>query len=50
MSGHHQFRELVKDFSEERRRRIEDMKSKLLAELPITNSSQASETGDELEG
>ena len=50
MSGHHPFSELVKDFSEERRRKIEGMKSKLLSELPITNPTQAGETADEPEG
>ena len=35
MSGHHPFRELTKDFTPNRRRRIDDMKTELLAEMPL---------------
>ena len=35
MSGRHPFSELTKDFIPERRRRIEAMKSELLAEMPL---------------
>lgn len=35
MSGRHPFSELTKDFTEERRRRIEAMKSDLMAEMPL---------------
>ena len=34
MSGHHPFNELTKNFPPERRRRIDDMKRELLAEMP----------------
>ena len=35
MSGHRPFTELTRDFTPERRRRIDDMKSGLLAEMPL---------------
>ena len=35
MSGRHPFNELVKDFTPERRQRIDTMKSELLAEMPL---------------
>ena len=35
MSGRHPFSELVKNFTPEHRRRIEDMKRELLAEMPL---------------
>ena len=35
MSGHHPFSELTKDFTPERRRRIQAMKDKLLADMPL---------------
>ena len=35
MSGRHPFSELTKDFTPERRQRIEAMKSELLAEMPL---------------
>ena len=35
MSGHHPFSELTKDFTPERRRRIQAMKVKLLADMPL---------------
>ena len=35
MSGRHPFKELTRDFTPERRRRIEDLKGKLLAEMPL---------------
>ena len=35
MSGRHPFSELVKDFTPERRQRIDTMKSELLAEMPL---------------
>ena len=34
MSGHHPFNALTKDFPSEHRRRIDDMKRELLAEMP----------------
>ena len=35
MSGHHPFSELTNDFTPERRRRIQAMKDKLLADMPL---------------
>lgn len=35
MSGRHPFRELTKDFSPDRRRRVEAMKAELRAEMPL---------------
>ena len=35
MSGRHPFSELTKDFTPERRQRIETMKSELAAEMPL---------------
>ena len=35
MSGHHPFSELTKDFTPERRRRIEAMKAELRADMPL---------------
>ena len=35
MSGRHQFSELTKDFTPERRRRIDAMQQELLAEMPL---------------
>ena len=35
MSGQHPFSELTKDFTPERRRRIQAMKDKLLADMPL---------------
>ena len=35
MSGRHPFHELTKDFTPERRQRIEAIKSELLAEMPL---------------
>lgn len=35
MSGRHSFSELTKDFSAERRRRIDEIKAELLAEMPL---------------
>ena len=35
MSGRHPFNELTKDFTPERRRRIDDLKTELLAEMPL---------------
>ena len=35
MSGRHPFSELTKGFSLERRRRIDNMKKELLAEMPL---------------
>jgi len=34
MSGRHSFSELTKDFTQERRRRIAEMRAELLAETP----------------
>ena len=41
MSGRRPFSELTKDFTPERRRRIETMKSELLAEMPLHELRQA---------
>ena len=41
MSGRHPFRELTKDFTPERRRRIDGMKRELLAEMPLHELRQA---------
>ena len=35
MSGRHPFSELTRDFTPERRRRVDDMKRELLAEMPL---------------
>ena len=35
MSGRHPFNELTKDFTPERRQRIEAMRNKLLAKMPL---------------
>ena len=35
MSGRHPFSELTKDFTPERRRRIDEMKRELVAEMPL---------------
>ena len=35
MSGHRPFSELTRNFTPERRRRIDDMKAELLAEMPL---------------
>ena len=35
MSGRHPFSELTEDFTPERRQRIDDIKSELLAEMPL---------------
>ena len=35
MSGRHPFSELTKDFTPERRRRVDDMKLELVAEMPL---------------
>ena len=48
MSGRHPFSELTKDFTPERRQRIDAIKSELLAEFPegevyITNFSDVGE-------
>ena len=41
MSGRHSFSKLTKDFTPERRRRIEAMKRELLAEMPLHELRQA---------
>lgn len=41
MSGHRPFNELTKDFAPERRRRIESMKAKLLADAPLNELRRA---------
>lgn len=41
MSGRHEFQELTKDFTPERRRRVEAKKSELLAEMPLRELRQA---------
>ena len=43
MSGRHSFRELTKEFTSTRRRRIDDMKSELLAEMPLHELRRARE-------
>ena len=43
MSGRHPFSELTKDFSEERRRRIKDMKKELRAGMPLHDLRRARE-------
>ena len=43
MSGRHSFRELTKEFTLTRRRRIDDMKSELLAEMPLHELRRARE-------
>ena len=35
MSGRHPFSELTKDFTPERRRRVDEIKRELLAEMPL---------------
>ena len=55
MSGRHPFSELTKDFSVERRRRVDGGKLKIIAEFPygevaITNFSQVGEAEDGPEG
>lgn len=41
MSGRRQFQELTKDFTPERRRRVEAKKAELLAEMPLRELRQA---------
>lgn len=41
MSGHRPFSELTRNFTPERRRRINDMKAELLAEMPLHESRRA---------
>ena len=43
MSGRHSFRELTKELTSARRRRIDDMKSELLAEMPLHELRRARE-------
>ena len=51
MSGHHPFNELTKNFPPERRRRIDDMKRELLAEMPLHELRRARAlTGQDAEG
>ena len=35
MSGRHQFKELTKNFTPERRRRVDEIKRALIAEMPL---------------
>ena len=35
MSGHRPFSDLTKDFTPERRRRVDELKQELLAEMPL---------------
>ena len=44
MSGHHPFSELTKDFTPERRKRIEDMKDRLLSDMSLRQSQLQSES------
>ncbi len=41
MSGHRPFSELTKDFTPERRRRIDDIKRELIAEMPLNELRRA---------
>ena len=41
MSGRHPFSELTKDFTPERRQRVDAMKSELLAEMPLRELRRA---------
>ena len=43
MSGRHPFSDLTRDFTPERRRRIDEMKSELLAEMPLHELRRARE-------
>ena len=43
MSGRYPFSELTRDFTPERRRRIDDMKRELLAEMPLHELRRARE-------
>ncbi len=43
MSGRHPFSELTRDFTPERRRRIDEMKDELLAEMPLHELRRARE-------
>ena len=43
MSGRHSFRELTKEFASARRQRIDEMKSELLAEMPLHELRRARE-------
>ena len=43
MSGRHPFSELTRDFTPERRRRIDEMKRELLAEMPLHELRRARE-------
>ena len=43
MSGRHSFHELTKELTSTRRRRIDDMKSELLAEMPLHELRRARE-------
>ncbi len=43
MSGRHQFQELTKDFTPERRQRVEAKKSEMLAEMPLRELRKAME-------
>ena len=43
MSGRHLFSELTRDFTPERRRRIDEMKDELLAEMPLHELRRARE-------
>ena len=44
MSGRHSFRELIEDFSPERREKIEAMKQELLVEMPPKDLRQSDST------
>ena len=41
MSGRHPFSDLTRDFTPERRRRIDDIKRELLAEMPLQELRRA---------
>ena len=43
MSGRHKFSELTNDFTPERRQRIDEMKSELVAEMPLHELRRARE-------
>ena len=43
MSGRHQFKELTKNFTPERRRRVDEIKRALIAEMPLHELRRARE-------
>ena len=49
MSGHHPFSNLIKDFTPERRRRIEAMKAELRADIERLIALEAQSTREDLD-